>query len=74
MEWIVQSNWFTEKEIVSLNYCRLFLNIVTLSDMTNAIGDAIDPGELEGNPSLKSSPSTWMSINQAKPSSQAWKL
>jgi ribonuclease HI len=74
MEWIIQSNWFTEKEIVSLNYCRLFLNVVTLSDMTNAIGDAIDPGKLEGNPSLKSSTSTWMSINQAKPSSQAWKL
>jgi hypothetical protein len=55
MDWIVQSNKFTDKEVVRLNYCRLFLNAVTLSDLTVTNGKYLDNGKLKGAPSLSSS-------------------
>ena len=74
MEWIVHSNHFTDKEIARLNYCRLFLNATTLSDLTNTTGDYLDPSKLRGAPSLLSSTSKWMAAHQEKPSDSGWKL
>ena len=50
MVWIVQSNQFTDKEGVRLNYCRLFLNAVTLSDLTVTNGKYLDNGKLKAPP------------------------
>ena len=74
MEEILRSNWFTEKEIVRLNYCRLYLNAVTLSDITNTIGDRLDDSKQVGETSLMSANSKWMEVNQSKPSDSEWKL
>jgi hypothetical protein len=74
MDWIVQSNKFTDKEVVRLNYCRLFLNAVTLSDLTATNGKYLDNGKLKGAPSLSSSHSRWKAVKQDKPSEAEWRL
>ena len=74
MECIVQSQQFSEKEIVRLNYCRLFLNAVTISDLTSTRGDRLDPGKLVGQPSLDSTTSKWLDVLQDKPSATEWEL
>jgi hypothetical protein len=50
MEWIIESDKFTDKEVVRLNYCRLFLNAFTLSDLTATNGKLLDIGKLNGTP------------------------
>jgi hypothetical protein len=74
MEWIIQSDRFTDKEVVRLNYCRLFLNAVTLSDLTATNGKLLDIGKLNGEPSLISSRSLWMAVKQDNPSAAEWRL
>jgi ribonuclease HI len=74
MEWIVHSNLFEDKEVVRLNYCRLFLNAVTLSDLTTTDGKYLDNGKLTGEISMMSSQSQWMSVLQDKPSETEWRL
>jgi hypothetical protein len=42
MDAIMQSAKFTSSEIKKLNYCRMYLQAVSLSDITNATGDTLD--------------------------------
>jgi hypothetical protein len=74
MDVIVQSRQFTDNEIIRLNYCRLFLNAITLSDLTDTTGNHLDQGKLTGEPSIFSSCSKWMAVNQDRPSEHEWRL
>jgi hypothetical protein len=74
MEEIIRSNWFTDNEIMRLNYCRFYLNAVTLSDLTNTTGDSLDSGTLEGKISIMSSSLQYMEMNQSALPQSAWKL
>ena len=44
-------------EIKRINWCRLYLNVTTLSDITNAQGHQLDPGIYYGNLENPSKPS-----------------
>ena len=57
MDSVLASNRFTSSQIRQINYCRLYLQAVTLSDITNIKGDQIDPAKLKGMTSLQSSQS-----------------
>ena len=75
MEVITQSAKFTPNEIRTLNHCRMYLQAITLSDITNAAGDALDPHMLSGNNDhISSSISTWHHFNQQRPNDEAWDL
>ena len=74
MDAVLGSNHFTSLEIRRINYCRLYLGAVTLSDLTKACGSELDPCKLAGNPSLVSSFSSHLSISQDRPSEDIWKL
>ena len=74
MDMIAQSARFTPAEIRKLNYCRLYLQAVTLSDITKPNGWDLDPCLLQGRPSLYSSCTRWHTVNQDRPSEQEWKL
>jgi hypothetical protein len=74
MDLILSAKLFSNAEIRKLNYCRLFLQAVTLSDITRADGSTLDHSKLEGSPSLQSSATRWVEINQACPSPREWKL
>jgi hypothetical protein len=74
MDIIIASRLFTASEVRRLNYCRLYLQAVTLSDITTTNGLTLNNSKLHGCPSLQSSRTRWVSINQDKPSDREWRL
>ena len=74
MDQILESNKFTAAQIRRLNYCRLYLQAITISDLTDATGITLDLTKLAGNPSIQSSTTTWLRVNQDRPSEAAWSL
>jgi hypothetical protein len=74
MDMIIQSARFTPQEIRKLNYCRLYLQVVTLADISKPNGRELDPCFLQGAPSLYSNRTRWHTINQDRPSANEWKL
>ncbi|KAI2493087.1 hypothetical protein MHU86_21471 [Fragilaria crotonensis] len=74
MDGILSSGKFTAAEIRRLNYCRLYLQAQTLSDLTNITGDALDPAKLAGQISAECSVTHGIHINQQRPSVTEWKL
>ena len=55
MEIVVHSNLFSAQECKTINYCRQFLRVHTLSDIALAGGTQIDPSFLMLSPSLPGS-------------------
>ena len=74
MDIVLQNGKFTDDEIKRLNYCRLYLQAHTLSDLTNINGYTLDETKLEGAPSLQSSRTHSGLINQRRPSDSEWYL
>ena len=52
MDAVLDSPSFKPFEIRMVNYCRLYLRVTTLADITTAKGDAIDSGMYQGTPNL----------------------
>jgi len=73
MDVIVASCRFTPKQICSLNYCRMYLQALTLSDITMAAGTHLDRATLTGDRSLLSSSTKMHHFKQSKPPPAAWK-
>lgn len=74
MDQILSSNKFTAAQIRRLNYCRLYLQATTISDITDATGRRLDPAKLLGTFSGRSSTTTWLKVNQGRPSKAEWQL
>ena len=75
MDAIIQSNQFTPQEIKQLNHCRLYLQAVTISDITTAKGDYLDQYMIQGNLSHPSSSvTTWHHFTQQCPQQDSWDL
>jgi hypothetical protein len=74
MDMVIASESFTAPEICRINYCRLYLQAITLSDICLADGIQLDPAMASGNPGPESSTSTWIHVNQARPNEATWKL
>ena len=74
MDHILEAGIFSSSEVRRLNYCRLYLQAVTISDLTKITGDILDPSKLSGHPSLQSSQTNWITINQDRPSEKEWVL
>jgi hypothetical protein len=74
MDMIQNSQQFTASEVRHLNYCRLFLKAITLSDITHTTGTRLDGSKLDGAPSIYSSSRIGKSINQERLSDKEWKL
>ena len=74
MDMVVRSGKFKPGEIKRINYCRLYLNVTTVSEITNANGNIIDPGMLEGNKDSINTSSRWQAVHQKRPDKTSWKL
>jgi hypothetical protein len=74
MDMIIHRGTFSDNKIKLLNYCRLFLQAVTLSDICLADGVTLDPDMLRGKPGPNSSKSSWIHITQARPREASWRL
>ena len=74
MDMILESGQFTNLEIRRLNYCRLFLQAVTLSDITDTSGEQLDLSKRQGELSMYSSRTMLLNVKQDRPSPVEWKL
>ena len=72
MDIVLSSKKFKPEAIQLVNYCRLYLQAVTIADIAEANGTHLDPALLRGSPSLLSSMTTLLWINQERPSEKAW--
>eukprot|EP00957_Ditylum_brightwellii_P086455 6577643-Ditylum_brightwellii.AAC.1 len=69
---VVASGKFKDKDIQRINYCRIYLNVTTIADVTLACAKKLDPHMYKGERSLLSSVATHMKIYQQKPGSASW--
>ena len=74
MDYILTSNHYTPAEIRRLNYCRLFVDVVTVSDFTLPCGIKTDVAKVNGHPTSSSSRNSHLAVHQAKPSPSEWRL
>jgi hypothetical protein len=74
MDHVMSSQLFTDKQVREINYCRLFLHAVTVSDITNASGSRLFPGILQGSTSDIDSATKDHHVYQLKPYPTAWRL
>ena len=75
MDLIIKSDKYDPAEITQLNHCRLYLQAITLSDITNAKGDRLDQNFLHGIIGhASSSTNTWHHFTQDKPPRSSWEL
>ena len=74
MDLILKSKQFKPGQIRALNYCRLYLGAVTLSDLTTPPGISLDNAKLNGQVSRLSSTTRWMKIHQERPAEAQWVL
>jgi hypothetical protein len=57
-----------------INYCRLYLQAVTVADITNAPGDELDSILVSGGLSSTSSSSNYCHTNQELPNPPSWQI
>jgi exonuclease III len=74
MDHVLASGKFTDKEICQINYCRLHLQVLTVSDIAMLHGQCLDRSKLHGDPSLLSSHTKLVRFHQERPPESAWKL
>ena len=74
MDVVLQSGQFTNEEVKRLNYCRLYLQAHTISDLAPIDGYNLDETKRQGNPSILSSRTHSGLVNQSKPSEKEWRL
>jgi hypothetical protein len=65
---------FSDADVILINYCRLYLQVTTISDMCNLDGITIDKALHSGELDSASSTSAWLHFTQGHPSTQAWIL
>eukprot|EP00957_Ditylum_brightwellii_P210622 15365186-Ditylum_brightwellii.AAC.2 len=73
MSTVVNSNAFKPHEIRQINYCRLYLGVTVLSNITLADSETLDPHMRSGNISLLSSSAKQLLSKQGCPSQKSWK-
>ena len=73
MDTALASNKFCPAALKRLNYCRLYLNVVLLSDITSPDGTHINKAAYDGNLTQLLSETSGHSVNQPKPNAKAWK-
>lgn len=72
MDSVIRSGKFTPAQIKTVNYCRLYLQAVTVSDISMPDGRALDPQKRNGYWSLYSSRTTLKWIKQERPHKRSW--
>ena len=68
MDFILNCNHYTPVEIRKLNYCHLYLEMVTVLDFTLPCGTIMDVDKAGCNPTGRSSRNSHLSVHQEKPS------
>ena len=72
MDAVLANPTFKPFQVRLVNYCRLYLRVVTVADIASAKGDTIDPGMLQGSPNAVNVNSAWCHVHQQRPGPSAW--
>ena len=70
MDMIIIAKTFSNADVRKLNYCRLYLQVVTLSDINKPNGEELDLSMVSGKPSLMTSQTKLVTVHQEQPSEQ----
>jgi hypothetical protein len=73
MDAVLATDQFTPKHVRMIHYCRLYLQVLTLSDITLANGTHLDPALYQGQRSILSNTTRSHHFRQDRPSPAAWK-
>jgi hypothetical protein len=71
---VLEQGNFNHKEIRKINYCQLYLQAITVSDISNATGNQLMPGIRFGKYTLWSGVTHSRKTNQLKPDNSTWRL
>ncbi len=74
MDMVLANPKWKPSQIKRINWCRLYLNVTTLSDITTAQGNEIDPAIYNGTLESVQAQCTWQCVNQKKPNNATWKV
>ena len=74
MDAVLESKQFTSDEVCQINYYRLYLQAITISDISIAGGSRLDPYFLKGSKGPMSSETKLHHVNQARPNERSWNL
>ena len=69
---IASNSKFSAASLRRINYCRLYLEVTTISDITSPKGKQFLPGILEGERSIHLSTSAGIPSFQARPDESSW--
>ena len=72
MDTALTSRKFGPTALWRINYCRMYLNVLLVSDVTTPDGKCIDMAAYEGNKQALQSYDTGDSVNQSIPNDKAW--
>ena len=73
MDAVLADPSFKPYQVRMVNYCRMYLRVVTLADIATAKGDAINPDMIQGSPNAVNVNSDWCHVHQQRPGPSAWK-
>jgi exonuclease III len=74
MDAVVTCPSLSPSDVKRINYCRLYLQVLTLSDMSNATGDRLAPGIRHGQHLWSQSKTTIQEIHQERPNEASWTI
>jgi hypothetical protein len=74
MEIAMNMRKFKPGQVCRINYCRMYLNVITLSDIMNATGDIIDAAAIDGKREKLIASSIWQRTYLQKPDKTCWAL
>lgn len=72
MDAVLLSGKFQPNEIRKINYCRLYLRVITLADISNANGTMITDEAYQGSPDAILRNSDWCHVHQKRPGPKSW--
>ena len=72
MDAVLNNPSFKPFQIRMVNYCRMYLRVTTIADITTARGDAIAPGMYNGDPTAVIVNNNWYHVHQKRPGPKAW--
>ena len=74
MDHVLASKTFKPIDICRINYCRLYLQAITVSDISTASGSRLFGGIHKGITTEITSSTTWHHIVQERPDVASWKI
>ena len=72
MDLAISSQKFGPAALKRINYCRMYMNVLLLSDITHPNGRRVDLAACDGDRDMLHSTGLGHTVNQTKPNDKAW--